>query len=709
MLLRRYLLACCLCLLAVWSASAAAQGDAPRSLAEITLPGSGYIKFPRVAVSPEGVLIAANTGRLNANLYTRAADSDAFGLVERLGPAEGQPDYSTASVAVAPDGRVVYSWINQAQRSIFARVRTPGGQWGATRTITAGAPFPVSVAVAASNSELIAVWRNPDRPLVFSRSGDGGASWSTPVAVSAQAVANAPAIAADANGMIAVAYTQGVGDHLQIFAGIWNGRSFDVRQISSGWGDFADPGVAVLANGRAVVSYRGVDDSGSASGVFYAERAADGSWPRARLVAGKVIGPVSVAADAQGGMSLFWIGAAQGRSQAWFARLPRGGAWSAPAGAAVVGDGTSFNLHGAVATAADGTLYGHAASEYFVGNTTYGRAYRFLAAGPDVRMTADPLLDGGAAQTRADMLALTFHNLSGEPSQLRLRWDAPPTEADAWQPFAAASSVQAPPAGERCVEHTLYTLVRSGALLQTQPASDTITLDRAVQATLTPLGVESAPGYTNDPSALLQVDASADCSGLTLARSLAAAEPSPVSGASVTLAVPVEPSEGSHTLGVELTDALGNSRTLTTTIIYDDTPPTLAPGATLEIDPDPQATVLQNLRLAEARYGDTDGPQPWALAVAVARDIALADAEQAWRLYPLEPASVALASDGSLTLSARLSLADLLPRAQLTPGAYHYQVRVVDRAGNLSATAATGSITLAEVTYLRLALPMLRR
>jgi len=230
-----------------------------------------------------------------------------------------------------------------------------------------------------------------------------------------------------------------------------------------------------------------------------------------------------------------------------------------------------------------------------------------------------------------------------------------------------------------------------------------------VQASLAPLGVESAPGYTNDPSALLQVDASADCSGLTLARSLAAAEPSAVSGASFTLAVPVEPSEGSHTLGVELTDALGNSRTLTTTVIYDDTPPTLAPGAALEIAADPQATLLQTLRLAEARYGDADGLQPWALAVAVARDSSRTDLEQAWRLYPLEPASVALASDGGLTLSARLSLADLLPRAQLTPGAYHYQVRVADRAGNLSATAAAGSITLAEVTYLRLALPMLRR
>jgi hypothetical protein len=119
--------------------------------------------------------------------------------------------------------------------------------------------------------------------------------------------------------------------------------------------------------------------------------------------------------------------------------------------------------------------------------------------------------------------------------------------------------------------------------------------------------------------------------------------------------------------------------------------------------------VLQTLRLAKARYGDTDGPQPWALAVAVARDSSRADLEQAWQLYPLEPASVALATDGSLTLSVRLSLADLLPRAQLTPGAYHYQVRVADSAGNLSATAATGSITLEAVTYLRLALPMLRR
>lgn len=707
--LRRALLVCLL--YALLCATAAAQSGTGRSLGESTIPESAYLKFPRVAAGPEGVHVANNAGRLYANVVTRVAQNDAFGAVERLGTAEGQPDYSTASMAVAPDGRLVYVWINQAQRSVLARVRAPGGQWGPTRTVRTGEPFPVSVAVAASSTELFAVWRNPDRPMVFSRSRDGGATWSAPTSIGVKPGVNAPAIAAGADGTVAVAYTRSSGDNLQVFAGIWNGRGFDVVPVSTAGADFADPGVAVLSDGRVVVSYRGVAESGPHAGVFYAERAANGGWPTARLIGGKVTGPVSVAADRDGGMGLFWIGATTGRSQIWFAHLPRGGTWSAPAGGTAVGDGTIFNVSGALADGDDGLRYGHAASEFFVGDRTYGRAYRFAAglasAGPVV--SARPVIEGDAPHTRTDLLSVAFRDVTGAPTELRWRWGTPPSDADAWQSFAAEISLKAPRAGTACETHTLFTQVRSAEMRQSRVASDTIAIDRAVQATLTPVATTGAPGYTNVLSALLAVDGGADCSGLAQVRSMAADTVVAVHEPRFNLDVPVAAVEGPQSVGVELIDTLGNSATLSATVIYDATPPTLEPGAALSVNADQQASVLHTLQLEGARYTDASGELPWALAVALMGPTTPAGTPPQWRVYPIEMGAAQPADDGSVALYVELSLADLLPRTQLTPGIYSYEVRVVDRAGNLGATTVMGELTLDRITFPWVALPLVRR
>lgn len=706
----RSLLMLCLFVLALASAPAAAQGPAPQALSETLIPNSVYVKFPRVAASGGELHVAANSGREHASYWARPAASDTFGAAQLLGRAEGHPDYSTASVTATPDGRLVYVWINQPQRTIFARVRAPSGEWGPARIVSAGSPFPVYVAVAATNSEFIAVWRDPDRPVVFSRSTDGGATWSAPAPISARAGVNAPAIAAGADGTIAVAYTQEDERRLQVFAGVWEGRGFAVRRITPATGDFADPGVAVGSDGQIVVSYRGVAESGGASGAFYAERAADGSWPVARLVAGKVLGPVSAAADAAGGVSLFWVGAAQGHSQIWFSRLPAGGSWSPPAGSRAASDEILFNVHGAVASGADGQLYAHGVSEYFVGDRTYGRAYRFLA-GAGAVLGARPVIAGDAQYARATSLPVSFREIIGAPTELRWRWGAPPTDDDTWMPFAEQLEV-APPAelSGGCVERALFAQVRDAGMRLSSPASDTIIIDQAVQATLTHAGEAGAPGFTNRTSATLRVDASADCSGLATVRPLASAAPAAASGPVLTLTVPVEARERPQALGVELADALGNNAILSATVTYDATPPELAPGAALLVEPDPRATILARLRLEGVRYADGSGPLPWALAVSLSRSAgAPAGAGAMWRVYPLDEAAIQIAPDGSLALAASLSLADLLEREQITPGPYHYHVRLVDHAGNRSEEAVTATITLDEISFPRVALPLLGR
>lgn len=710
MKLRRALLAACLTLLALLALPAAfagAQGPAPQPLAELTIPGSAYAKLPRVAADGSMVYVAANSGRLHAALFARPAHADAFGPATLLGPAEGHPDYSTASIAAAPDGRLVYAWINQPQRTIYARVRAPGGAWGPARTVVAGSPFPVYLAVTATERDIVVVWRDPDRPVVFSRSADGGLTWSPPAPVSAKAGVNAPVVASGPNGTIAVAYTQPDSRRLQVFAGVWNGRSFDVRRVSSTDGDFADPGVAVLADGRVVVAYRGVAESGSTSGVFFAERTPDGAWPAARLVEGKVIGPVAAANDARGGLNLFWVGSTRRQSQVWYAHRPVAAPWSAPAGSGSASDDTIFNVNGAVAAGSDGRLYAHAASEYFSGNTTSVRAYRFLAGagGAPGVVAARPVIEGDAPRSRAASLNIAFVDIVGAPTEVRWRWDTPPGDGDPWRSFTTAMAVPPPP-GDSCDEHTLFTQVR-GAGTQSQPATDAITLDRAVQASLRHLTARSAPGSSALPHADLELDATADCSGLSSARlagGATAALTGPVSVLRADLLASGD-AEGPHELAVELLDGIGNSRLLTTTVIYDITPPAVRVDGPVTLHPDPKATIFETLRLENVSFADRFSAAPWALEVAVTA----APNHTGSAVIPIQPGSLQRALDGTYTVAVEVNLAELLRSRNLPPGAYTFTARILDAAGNSGDPVAKAAITLDAVTYPRVALPLLKR
>lgn len=695
------LLVACLCAL-VLSATVRAQSlNAPAFVAQITLPGSGETKLPRVIVSERTAHVAANVAQQDASYWSRPANGDAFAAPERIGPALGQPDYSTASLAAMPDGRLVYVWINQPERSIYARVRTPEGVWGPTYTVVRGSLFPVGVAVTATARELFVAWRDPDRPFVFSRSLDGGANWSSPSAISERAGVNNIALASDANGTLAAAYTQGSSDRLQVFAGLWNGRGFTTQRLTSHGGDYADPGVVVLPNGRVAVAWRGVADAGSGSGVFYAEQSADGGWPVAQLIAGKVIGPVGIAADEQGGQHLFWIGEAAGAGKLWYTHRVADNTWAAPIAAPAAG-GAIFNASGAVGAGADGQVYAHAVSELFLGSRVLGRAYRFstgtaVNSAPQARM----LIEGGAARVRAGTLAVRLVAISGAPSELRWRWNATPAANDPSQPFAEQLEVPTPPAaGTNCNEHALYLELR-GTGGQSEPVVARVTIDGAVQATLTALNAEGAPGYSRVPSAELLVDARTDCSGVAVISPLADAPVAVGEGAfRLTTALPAE--EGPHSLALALADGLGNSGVFSTSVIYDATAPLVEPAGQLQISADAHANVLHTLTLHGAGYRDNLTTQPWGLAVALSRvPVSSDDAALSWRVYPLE--------QGPDNSQIRLSAADLLPREQLTPGSYHYLVRLVDAAGNRASTTASGSIVLDSLSYPQTYLPLLRR
>lgn len=676
---------------------------------QLALPGSVETKLPQVALSAGAAHMAGNTGRLDASYWSRPAEAGSIAAPLRIGPALEQPDYSTASIAAGRDGRLYYAWINQPDRAIFLRVRGLDGAWGPTLTVQRGSPFPVAVQVgAAADGSIFVLWRDPDRPFTYRRSTDGGARWSAAQPVSTGAGFNAPSIAAGTGGGVAVAYTQGEGDRLQVYVGLWDGAGFREQRVSALSGDFADPSVAIRPDGRILVAWRGIADRGPGSGVYLAEGRADGAWESRQIVAGLTLGRVSVSLDEGGGAHLTWIGMAAGVSQLWHAYRPLGGAWSAPAAAPSVG-GAIFNAHGAAGRSAAGTLYAHAVSEIFFGSRVSGRAYRFVVGGSPT--SARPVLEGGATHTRNTTLSLALIDQAGEPREVRYRWGGPPTASDPWHPIAAPLSVAAPAGAgvSRCEGLTLYTQVRGAGGVQEQAASVGITIDRAVQVALTPADTSGAPGYTAGPLVALALDRGDECGALAF-RADADGPFANLSAAQRALAVTIPDVEGRHEIAVELADSLGNRRWYRPAVVLDRTPPRVGGAPALTISADPEATVLHRLTLSGVRYEDAASGRPWAAAVNVSRaqipsDTALID----WQVTPLDPAQISAGADGGLTIRLDQSIARRFTGDQLTPGRYHYMVRLIDPAGNRSAEVIEGVIELEAISYVQVYMPLLRR
>jgi hypothetical protein len=119
----------------------------------------------------------------DSTMRVRQLDSPAL-------PGSGEPN-----LTVAPDGRVLLSWIERAAEKrhlLRYATRVKGGAWSEARTIAEGtdwfvnwADFP-SVA-ALPDGTLFAHWLAKTGPLPYAydvhiaRSGDGGKTWSTPV------------------------------------------------------------------------------------------------------------------------------------------------------------------------------------------------------------------------------------------------------------------------------------------------------------------------------------------------------------------------------------------------------------------------------------------------------------------------------------------------------------------------------------------------
>lgn len=726
-----------LCTLAMLAATLAAPG-APLARAqsdsglqlqtEFLVPGSREVKFPHVVAGRGLVHVTGNANRATAFAWSKAASAGAFSSPVDLGPAEDQPDYSTTSVAIGPDGSVWVAWINQPARTIYLRQRNPQGQWGARRTVDSSSTFPVAVEVTvSSNNQIFVAWRDPDRPVRYRFSSDSGVNWSSRRDVSdVTAYASPISLASGPNGRVGVTFTAGAGDRLQVFVGLWNGNSFTTTRITPSSADWADSSLTFAANGRAYVAWRGVATSGGNAGAFFAEQQADGSWPRSRLVGGKVDGTVSINVDEEGNIHMSWIAEPSGGKTVFYAFKPSSDSFRGPVAS---GDtGALFNSRG-YGSVADGT-YNHVVSEEFNGSNLRTRYSLFAAASGG--FGGEPVVGGGAsriAPASDGTVALTFRNLRGNPNEVRWRWGAPPSDtandSGNWQPLGSEMRVAVPDTirnNTSCQPSVLYTQLRNTATgtTEAQARSVSVNVDGVVEARtylLNPFedpspqvpqlaAVAGAPGgapnYTRVPLTRLNIIADTDCSGITTAS--VGASPTDVettyeindANFSGVVALPnlanIRP--GPVPFFVSVNDGAGNTRVFELEVILDETKPVLN-GGSVTATPDPRGDLFQILEFSGVDVDDTQYPGGfWGVWIANAPEPVadpLNDASLQWTI-------IETPDGGSDFVIDDWSLATGLTRDQLVPGEdYTIYVRFLDGAGNptddyLVATVAVSNV-----------------
>ncbi len=690
------------------------------------LPASDNAKFPSIDAYAGSVYVGANAQRRYAAFWSKPDSSTSlpiFGERRILGEARGTPDWTTVSLTTAADGTIYMVWTEEdgEKTRVMLRRRPPGADWEPERQVIGYEDFHVTADVAiSSDNVLFVVWRIPDQPIQGRVSYNGGASWASGTFdVGPHVALGAPQIATGPGGQVLVTYASSDG---QIFASQWSGSGFVARQVSDSNADpspdffgNSDPSVTIAPNGRAYIAWR------TGNAVFYSERQDNGDWPDSVLAVaddGEVAGRVAITADEQNNLHIFWLARLATTFDLFYAYQTPLENWQGPF-QTISSGGQFFNVDAAVNIS--DRAFAHAVVERFAGNEPPRVGY-FLFDTPVVNLlAAQPLIENDAAATSRSTVDVQFSQVQGAPDSVRWRWQAPPTDeandSGGWQPFNENLSVAVPASliNPNCPVLTLFTQVRRNELVQEAAGSDAIVLDTTVQALVTlrnPLIGD--PGYTRNQQALLEVNAPAECSGPL---SVTALGQNYTTGADNRLAQLLTlPSAAPvpQNIVVSLRDQLGNATTLNRSIINDQTAPTFVTSGTLEVQPDPSATVLLDLLVNGTVLSDTVYPEPhaWGLEVAISTTLTTSQ-DLDWQAVPLPDLTVGVSPSNSLNFSQPWSLASSLPDVEerncAADCAYYVYMRFLDGAGNPTPAALLRGFELEEITFPRYYLPLVAR
>ena len=727
----------------------------PQLIFQGNIPGLRVNKFPDVATFDRTVHIGVNNNTESAIYLSKADSAQTFGAAEVLGVAPGQPDWSPVSIATGPDGSVHVVWINHDTRQLLYRTKAANGTFGATRAVFVSGGFPANINLAvASDGAIYIAWRLADAQHRIIRLANSSATPTGPYLLGTNAGINFPYLATGPTGQVAVTYAAGAGKYLQIFAGIWNGTTFDVQQVSPSTADYADPSATYDLDGTLLLAWRGID--GATSGVWMGTYKGANQWQINRLTDPATVNEIpNLQADSQGNLHLTWIGQASGSQQLYYAFRPKGGAFGTVIAAPNPGGGI-FNSR--MSPNIGDNAYAHVLTEFFPGDTPIIRYYLFAAA-TTTTAGALPVIEDGAAYTIGkSAVQVAFTSVQGTPTQARWRWGAAPTDATSdsggWQTFTNPMSMSVPASllsSATCAPVTLYTQVRNASggtssvqndqivfdtgvtgrmiainpynryrasIFNTLGATANLTVTTGLAADLTDFGTEGAsdgdPGYTRVPTVYVEVRGIRECSGL---QGFSQGLSSTSFGQSMTvtndlfanlLPFPGDMALGSNQLFLRVTDKAGNFSDYPQTIIYDPAKPILV-SSTLDslvaTSPYSAATILAQLAVKNVVVSDTYSLRGfWGVWVANSRtDVTNPMTDTLLRWAPIEVPST------SSDFNVQWSLGTGLSASQVTTGTYFVYMRFLDGAGNATDNVISTTLAISQVTRPKTALPFVKR
>ena len=233
------------------------------------------------------------------------ASAASWGPVVKIsgpGPAYGTPG------AIAMAGSTIgVAWVergsDQRWRLYFRRSTDSGLTW-ASRVLISGTGLALTVSMAGTGSRLDLVWNqavNGMAQVWYVRSIDAGASWGTKQALSpASENADAPAVARDTSGRVAVVWS---GGNPMLPPSVWSrvssngGNTFGAAQALNEVSSPAFPRVAIGLDGRIHVVYQdGLVPSGASETWYQRSRDARQQWTAPQRLATSTEGSTIAAA-----------------------------------------------------------------------------------------------------------------------------------------------------------------------------------------------------------------------------------------------------------------------------------------------------------------------------------------------------------------------------------------------------------------------------
>lgn len=727
------------------------QGAGPQVKAAIKLPDSNLVKYPRVAGFGNRVHFSG-THDNGATYWTKTDSALSFPGGKSLGSADrggSKEDYANTAVTVGPDGVAYMAWINQRDGVYWCRVNS--NSTCTVRKVVRDGNFRAYVDIAvASDGKILVTW-NEDGAFRYRISTDGGGSWNGDT-ISNVTPFNRPSVAGGPNGSLAVAYGTGGPSSSRggrIYVSTWNGSGWSQSLVAdASLGYNADPDVTIAPNGKIYVGWRTLD------GVYYAERQPNGSWPPSRLMGGETFGTVGIDADGSSNLHMSWANNDSGDWDLYYAFKPANGNWFDPV--RTVGGGkllANSSVAGTVSTA----IYGHSTVEDWTGS---GMNTRYTLYETGTGSNAKPLVEDGATYTNKPTVSVRLTELQGTPNKVRYHWDAAPTDADPWVDFSTTNPVISVPApsdiGTECQTRTLYTQVSQSGGTISPASSDSVIFDRAVQGDVRvtnpfqrgqPLpsnftGVidtvdtgasDGAANYTRLTNVFLRIRDTGDCSKLKTYSINDDASITISDSVARTVTLPVTDTPGAKSVKVSVLDTLNNSRTDTTSVIYDPpntgslTSPNTAglpvvgqsTTATLTLDPQSILGTLafSGTSVTDNLYGPAEGlpadKEFWGVWVAnyyagpLSSTVELSNTDKL--VYsPVRVPTPAAAFTLRWNLFNSLNLAK--PLEQGKDGVFYVYVRFLDGAGNPSKEVLTLKTTLPAGYQLpTITLPIMRK